>query len=73
MNKRQNYPTATDPEAPCIRGIDYFRRGYFKDPTGRCWAFGTDALETEEIRQLNTLPDLSEDPSVLRLLRDKEK
>lgn len=22
----------TDPEAPCIFGIDYLRRGYFKDP-----------------------------------------
>ncbi|TRZ10814.1 hypothetical protein HGM15179_016283 [Zosterops borbonicus] len=40
------------PEALCILGIDYLRRGYFKDPKWRCWAFGIDALETEKIREL---------------------
>jgi len=30
-NEWQKHPTATGPEAPCILGIDYLRRGYFKD------------------------------------------
>ncbi|KAK4807088.1 hypothetical protein QYF61_018429 [Mycteria americana] len=60
-------------EAPCILGLDYLRRGYFKDPKGYRWAFGIAALETEEIKQLSTLPGLSEDPSVMGLLRVKEQ
>ena len=28
------HPTVTGPEAPCILGIDYLRKGYFKDPKG---------------------------------------
>jgi len=28
----QKHPVVTGPEAPCILGIDYLRRGYFKDP-----------------------------------------
>ena len=63
----------TGPEAPCILGIDYLRRGYFKDPEGYRWAFGIAAVQTEEIEQLSTLPGLMEDPSVVRLLRIKEQ
>ncbi|XP_057271735.1 uncharacterized protein LOC130602657 [Pezoporus wallicus] len=59
--------------APCILRIDYFRRGYFKDPKGYQWAFGIAALETEEIEQLSTLPGLSEDPSVVGLLKVEEQ
>ncbi|KAM6101009.1 uncharacterized protein LJ206_009010 [Theristicus caerulescens] len=64
-NEWQKHPIVTGPEAPCILGIDYLRRGYFKDPKGYRWAFGIAALETEEIKQLSTLPGLSKDPSVV--------
>ncbi|KAK4814147.1 hypothetical protein QYF61_009066 [Mycteria americana] len=68
-NECQKHPIVTGPEAPCILGIDYLRRGYFKDPKGYRWAFGIAALEAEEIKQLSTLPGLLEDPSVVGLLR----
>ncbi|KAK4813981.1 hypothetical protein QYF61_003814 [Mycteria americana] len=47
---------------PMVTGqrLHYLRRGYFKDPKGCWWAFGTAALETEETKQLTTLPGLSE-------------
>ena len=69
----ENTPIVTGPEAPCILGIDYLRRGYFKDPKGYWWAFGIAAWETEGIKQLSVLPGLSEDPSVVGLLRVKEQ
>ncbi|GAB0206840.1 hypothetical protein GRJ2_003149600 [Grus japonensis] len=72
-NEWQKLPIVTGPEAPCILGIDCLRRGYFKDPKGYRWAFGIAALETEEIEPLSTLPGLSEDPSVVGLLRVKEQ
>ncbi|KAK4807120.1 hypothetical protein QYF61_018461 [Mycteria americana] len=72
-NEWQKHPIVTGPEALCILGIDYLRRGYFKDPKGYRWAFGIAALETEEIKQLSALPGLSEDPSVVGLLRVKEQ
>jgi len=65
----QKHPIVTGPEAPCILGIDYLRRGYIKDPKGYPWAFGIAALGMEEIKQLSILPGLSEDPSVVGLLR----
>ena len=30
----QKHPIVTGPGAPCILGIDYLRRGHFKDPKG---------------------------------------
>jgi len=54
----------TDLEAPSILGIDYLRRGYFKDQKGYWWAFSVTALNTEKIKQLFSLPGLSEDLSV---------
>ncbi|GAB0207032.1 hypothetical protein GRJ2_003168800 [Grus japonensis] len=69
----EKHPIVTGPEAPCILGIDCLRRGYFKDPKGYRWAFGIAALEAEEIEQLSTLPGLSEDPSVVGLLRAEEQ
>ncbi|KAK4810570.1 hypothetical protein QYF61_004533 [Mycteria americana] len=72
-NEWQKPPIVTGPEAPCILGIDYLRRGYFKDPRGYWWAFFIAALETEEIKQLSTLPGLSEDPSIVGLLRAEEQ
>ncbi|KAK4822646.1 hypothetical protein QYF61_018598 [Mycteria americana] len=72
-NEWQKHPIVTGPEAPCILGIGYLSRGYFKDPKAYQWAFGIAALETEGIKQLSTLPGLSEDPSVVGLLRIKEQ
>jgi len=69
----QKHPIVTGPEAPCILGIDYLRRGYFKDPGGYRRAFGIAAVETEEIKQLSILPGLSEDSSVVGLLRVEEQ
>ena len=69
----QKNPIVTGPEAPCILGTDYLRRGYFRDPKGYRWAFGIAAVETEEIKQLSILPGLSEDPSVVGLLRVEEQ
>ncbi|KAK4828919.1 hypothetical protein QYF61_001540 [Mycteria americana] len=66
-NEWQKLPVVTGPEAPCILGIDYHRRGYFKGPKGSA------ALETEEIKQLSTLPGLLENPSVVGLLRAEEQ
>ncbi|GAB0210346.1 hypothetical protein GRJ2_003500400 [Grus japonensis] len=72
-NEWEKHPIVTGPEAPCILGIDYLRRGYFKDPKGYRWAFGIAALEVEEIEPLSSLPGLSEDPSVVGLLRVEEQ
>ncbi|GAB0208029.1 hypothetical protein GRJ2_003268600 [Grus japonensis] len=30
----EKHPILPGPEAPCILGIDYLRKGYFKDPKG---------------------------------------
>ena len=54
----QKHPIVTGPEVPCILGIDYLRRGYFKDPKGYRWAFGIAVLEMEEIKELSILPGL---------------
>ncbi|RMB93233.1 hypothetical protein DUI87_30355 [Hirundo rustica rustica] len=72
-NGWQKHPIVTGPEAPCILGIDYLRNGYFKDPKGYRWAFGIAAVETEDIRQLSTLPDLSDDSCAVGLLRVEEQ
>ncbi|RMC16226.1 hypothetical protein DUI87_08441 [Hirundo rustica rustica] len=72
-NGWQKHPIVTGPEAPCILGIDYLRNGYFKDPKGYRWAFGIAAVETENIRQLNTLPGLSDDSCAVGLLRAEEQ
>ncbi|RMC18257.1 hypothetical protein DUI87_04139 [Hirundo rustica rustica] len=69
----KKHPIVTGPEAPCILGIDYLRNGYFKDPKGYRWAFGIAAVETEDIRQLSTLPGLSDDSCAVGLLRVEEQ
>ena len=33
-NEWHKHPIVTGPEALCILGIDYLRRGYFKNPNG---------------------------------------
>ncbi|RMC15992.1 hypothetical protein DUI87_08199 [Hirundo rustica rustica] len=72
-NGWQKHPIVTGPESPCILGIDYLRNGYFKDPKGYRWAFGIAAVETEDIRQLSTLPGLSDDSCAVGLLRVEEQ
>ncbi|GAB0209617.1 hypothetical protein GRJ2_003427400 [Grus japonensis] len=72
-NEWQKHPIVTGPEAPCILGIDYLWRGYFKDPKVYRWAFGIAALEMEETELLSTWPGLLLDPSVVGLLRVKEQ
>ncbi|KAK4827160.1 hypothetical protein QYF61_015114 [Mycteria americana] len=72
-NEWQKHPIVTGPEALCILGLDYLRREYFKDPKGYWWAFGTAALSTEKIKQLSSLPGLSEDLSMVGLLQVKEQ
>ncbi|GAB0207825.1 hypothetical protein GRJ2_003248200 [Grus japonensis] len=72
-NEWEKHPIVTGPEAPCILGIDYLRKGHFKDPKGYWWAFGRAALEAEEIEPLSSLPGLSEEPSVVGLLRVEEQ
>jgi len=69
----QKHPIVTGATAPCVLGIDYLRRGYFRDPKGYRWAFGIVAVETEEIKQLSTLPGLSEDPFFVGLLSIEEQ
>ena len=54
----EKHPVVTGSDAPCIVGIDYLRRGYFKDPKGYWWAFCIAASETEGIKQLSVLPGL---------------
>lgn len=63
-NEWQKHPFVTGPETLCIFGINCLRRGHFKDPKGYRWALGIAALSSD---------DLSEDPSVVRLLRIKEQ
>lgn len=48
-------------------------REYFKDLKECWWAFCIAALEKEEIKQLSTLPGVSEDPSVVALLKAEEQ
>jgi len=69
----QKHPIVTAPEPPRILGIDHLSGEYFKDPQGYRCAFGIAALEAEEIKQLSTLPCLSEDPSIVGLLRVEEQ
>ncbi|KAJ7412098.1 hypothetical protein BTVI_47500 [Pitangus sulphuratus] len=69
----QKHPIVTGPDPPCILGIDYRRNGYFKDPKGHRWAFGIAAVETEVAKPLNSLPDLSENPSAVGLLKVEEQ
>lgn len=72
-DKWEKHPIVTGPEAPCMLGIDYLRRGCFKDPKGYQWVFGVATVNTEKIKQLCTLPGLSEDPFIVGLLRVEEQ
>ncbi|RMC20136.1 hypothetical protein DUI87_00982 [Hirundo rustica rustica] len=67
----QKYMALVDTGAQCT--LMPSRNGYFKDPKGYRWAFGIAAVETEDIRQLNTLPGLSDDSCAVGLLRVEEQ
>lgn len=69
----QKHPIVTGPEAPCILGIDFLRNSYYKDPKGLRRAFRIAAVETENIKQLNTFPGLSENPSAVGLLKVEDR
>ena len=69
----KKYPSETGPGAPCILDIDYLRRGYFNDSKWYQWAFGIAAGDREGVKQLSVLPGLSEDLSVVGLLRVKKQ
>ncbi|KAJ7415467.1 hypothetical protein BTVI_38049 [Pitangus sulphuratus] len=65
----KKHPIVTGHEAPCILDNDYLRREYFKDPKGYRCTFGVATVTEEKSKQLSALPGVSEDPSVVRLLR----
>jgi len=66
----QKHPIVTGPGALRILGINYLRRGYFKDPKGYQGAFGIAAFKTD-VKQLSVLPPLI-DPSVVGLQQVEE-
>ncbi|PKU38847.1 enteropeptidase [Limosa lapponica baueri] len=72
-NKWEKFPIVTGLDAPGILGIDSLRREYFKDPRGYRWAFGVVVVDTEKVVHLSTLRGLSEDPSIVGLLRVEEQ
>ncbi|TRZ20110.1 hypothetical protein HGM15179_004679 [Zosterops borbonicus] len=53
--------------------INFLQNGYYKNPKGLRWAFEIAAVEAENIKQLNTLPGLSENPSAVGLLKVEEQ
>ena len=72
-NEGERHPILTYPDVLCILGVDYLKRGYFKDRKGYQWTFGIAAVEAEDIEQLSTLPGLSEDLSVVGLFKVEEQ
>lgn len=70
-NEWQKYPIVTGLEAPCILGIGYLKKGYFKDLKGYQRAFGIAALEEKE--QSIALSGLSKDPFVVGVLNAKDR
>lgn len=56
----------------CVLARDYLKRGCVKVPKRHCWVFFA-ALEMEKIKQLPTLPGISENPSLVGLLRVEEQ
>lgn len=71
-NEWQKHSVVTGPEVLCILGMSYLKRGFSEDPKGYQWIFDVAALEMENIKQLSTLPGLSEEPSVVGLLSVEE-
>lgn len=64
-----NPPLGTGPDAPFITGRDHLQTGSIKDPSRGPWAFGSDALRMEKIKELFVLPQTPRGPfSLLGLL-----
>jgi len=72
-NEWEKHPIVTGPDAPYILGIDCLKRGRFKDPKKYQRAFGIAAVEAEDIKLMSTLSGLSEDRSVVELLKVEEQ
>jgi len=72
-NEWQKHHGVTGPEAPCVLGTGCLRIGDFKDPKGDQCAFGVAVVKMEDIIQLSILPGLSEDLSLVRMLRAEEQ
>ena len=72
-NEWQTYPIVISLDGPCILGVDYLRRAYFKGTKEYQWAFGVADLENDEVKQLLTLPGLAEDPSIVGLLKAEKQ
>ncbi|RMB97378.1 hypothetical protein DUI87_26106 [Hirundo rustica rustica] len=72
-NGWQKHPIVTGPEAPCILGIDYPQKWILQRSKRISLGFGIAAVETEDIRQLSTLPSLSDDSCAVGLLRVEEQ
>lgn len=63
----------TGPDIPCILGIHFLWKGYFKYPKGYKWAFEVATVETDDIDQQSTLPRLSDDPFFVGLLKVEDQ
>lgn len=68
----QKYPIVTGLEAPYILGST-LRTVYFKDLKEYWWVFVIPDLRNKKVKQLSILSGLSENSSVVRLLRVKEQ
>ncbi|KAJ7415291.1 hypothetical protein WISP_78912 [Willisornis vidua] len=66
----EKHSIVTEPE---VLGMDYLKRGHFKDPKGYRWAFDVATVIEEKSKQLSTLLGLSEDPSAVGLLRVEDQ
>ncbi|GAB0210190.1 hypothetical protein GRJ2_003484800 [Grus japonensis] len=53
-NDWEKHPIVTGPEAPCILGIDYLRRGYFKDPKEDPSVVGLLRVEEQQVPTTTT-------------------
>lgn len=48
----------------CMLGVDYLRRGYFRDTEAHWWVLSTTALEVEEVNRCLPCLFSQRDPSV---------
>lgn len=65
------HPILTGLDALCTHNIDFPKRGYFKDLKVYQWAFGAATINTQKVKQLSTLPVLSNNPLLRGCCRSK--